>query len=349
MEDIFSPSKDIKPDASALNLEDALVKDDSKYGTELKRAFERLRVSELAAHSVIQSEIGFQTLHRIICEGRAAMDDLTNQHLFASSANHQDNPLRTIGTELLRSHADAIETITHRADEAFRRIAKLLEKGSLSREQFVNLLTCYQKSDHRFDIDCDPTQELYVKLTRDSQISDLESFDSDERWFYAPTHFDALDFFIENTRLTAADTILDLGSGEGLASLYLNHRTPANVIGVEIDPSYLELANYRARKSPLASITDHSRLSFRQADFRGLDLSQASVILWYQPLKEPYGRWFIQEHLVPLAIAGHKFSIWVFDDCTSFFGSTNYFTEEAVFRADRHRPVARIYTTKCSE
>ena len=90
---------------------------------------------------------------------------------------------------------------------------------------------------------------------------------------FVPTPPKIVDAMLKLARITAADVIYDLGSGDGRIVITASQQYGARGIGVEIDPELIKEATKRARK---AGVADH--VTFLQADLFKTDLSEASVV-----------------------------------------------------------------------
>jgi SAM-dependent methyltransferase len=77
-------------------------------------------------------------------------------------------------------------------------------------------------------------------------------------------------------RVTAYDTVYDLGSGDGRIVIAAAHDRGARGVGYEIDPALVAQATDRARKLGLAD-----RVTFTQADLFQADLHPATVVTLY--------------------------------------------------------------------
>jgi SAM-dependent methyltransferase len=76
--------------------------------------------------------------------------------------------------------------------------------------------------------------------------------------------------------VTAGDIVYDLGSGDGRILIAAARDRGARGVGLEIDPALVARSTERARRLGLAD-----RLSFRQQDLFGADLSPATVVTLY--------------------------------------------------------------------
>ncbi len=98
-----------------------------------------------------------------------------------------------------------------------------------------------------------------------------------ENVFYQPTPARHIFALIHEAHLTAADTLIDLGSGLGHVPLLVSAATGARAIGIEFEPAYVTSARTSAQKLNL------DRVSFQLQDARDADLSAGTVIYLYTP------------------------------------------------------------------
>lgn len=95
--------------------------------------------------------------------------------------------------------------------------------------------------------------------------------------FYQPTPARHIFHLLRLTALTAADVLIDLGSGLGHVPLLASICTGARCIGIEREAAYVALARRRAQQLKL------DRVSFFQQDARDADLSTGTVFYLYTP------------------------------------------------------------------
>jgi hypothetical protein len=98
-----------------------------------------------------------------------------------------------------------------------------------------------------------------------------------ETVFYQPTPARHIFHMIGMTALTAADVLVDLGSGLGHVPLLASICTPARGIGIELEAAYVK----RARQC--AQGLDLDRVMFLQEDARTADFSTGTVFYLYTP------------------------------------------------------------------
>ncbi|RZL92196.1 MAG: methyltransferase domain-containing protein, partial [Variovorax sp.] len=76
--------------------------------------------------------------------------------------------------------------------------------------------------------------------------------------------------------VTAADRVVDLGSGDGKIAIAAARNHGASANGLEFNPKLVELSNQRAGQAGVAD-----KVSFKQADIFETDFSSASVVTMY--------------------------------------------------------------------
>ena len=89
---------------------------------------------------------------------------------------------------------------------------------------------------------------------------------------WVPTPQELVDTMLDMAEVTADDLVIDLGAGDGRVVISAAHRG-ARAIGVELDPSLVELATTNAAAAGVSALTE-----FVTADIFEFDLSAASVI-----------------------------------------------------------------------
>jgi hypothetical protein len=98
-----------------------------------------------------------------------------------------------------------------------------------------------------------------------------------EKVFYQPTPARHIFSLIRLTALTAADVLVDLGSGMGHVALLVSICTPARSTGIELEAAYVERAQQCAQRLNLNKVT------FLQQDARVADLTAGTVFYLYTP------------------------------------------------------------------
>jgi SAM-dependent methyltransferase len=93
---------------------------------------------------------------------------------------------------------------------------------------------------------------------------------------FAATPQPIADAMLKLARVTAADVVYDLGSGDGRIVILAAQKYGARGVGVEIIPRLVELSRAVAREGEVAD-----RVTFIEGDLFTADISQATVVtLW---------------------------------------------------------------------
>lgn len=93
---------------------------------------------------------------------------------------------------------------------------------------------------------------------------------------YVPTPQVIVDRMLQFANVTAADFVIDLGSGDGRIVRTAARAIGASGFGVDIDPELVERSNAAARKEGIAE-----RAKFLQQDVFKADVSKATVVTLY--------------------------------------------------------------------
>ena len=93
---------------------------------------------------------------------------------------------------------------------------------------------------------------------------------------FVPTPNDVVDKMLEMAKVTAKDTVYDLGCGDGRIVITAAQKYRARAVGIDIDPKRIEEANANAKA---AKVTD--RVRFVEADLFESDISEATVVSLY--------------------------------------------------------------------
>ncbi len=93
---------------------------------------------------------------------------------------------------------------------------------------------------------------------------------------YVPTPWVIVDEMLKLADITAADTVYDLGSGDGRLVITSAKRFGARGVGIELEEKLVELARAQARNEGVAG-----RVSFTQGDLFEADYRNASVVTLY--------------------------------------------------------------------
>ena len=93
---------------------------------------------------------------------------------------------------------------------------------------------------------------------------------------FAATPMAVADAMLRLARVTPADVVYDLGSGDGRIVILAAQKYGARAVGIEIDPQLVALSRQVARDGEVAS-----RATFVQGNFFTADISAATVVtLW---------------------------------------------------------------------
>ena len=92
---------------------------------------------------------------------------------------------------------------------------------------------------------------------------------------WVPTPQPTVDAMLDMAKLTKADFLVDLGSGDGITVITADRRG-ARAMGIEFNPDMVALAQKRAEE---AGVT--ARAKFVQGDFFKTDFSQANVLTMF--------------------------------------------------------------------
>lgn len=93
---------------------------------------------------------------------------------------------------------------------------------------------------------------------------------------YVPTPPEVVDAMLSLGRVTAADVVYDLGSGDGRIPIEAARRHGARGVGIELDPKLVRLAKAGARQAGV-----QRQVRFTRADIFKADLSEATVVTLY--------------------------------------------------------------------
>lgn len=93
---------------------------------------------------------------------------------------------------------------------------------------------------------------------------------------FVPTPNEVVDKMLELAAVTAADTVYDLGCGDGRIVITAAQRYHARGVGIDIDPRRIGEATYHARQAGVAE-----RVRFVEADLFTADIREATVVTLY--------------------------------------------------------------------
>jgi precorrin-6B methylase 2 len=138
---------------------------------------------------------------------------------------------------------------------------------------------------------------------------------------WVPTPEGLIAKMLDMTKVTAADTVIDLGSGDGRTVIAAAKRG-AKALGIEYNPDMVELSKRNAEKAGVAG-----KANFMKADIFESDFSQATVITMYLlPTINVKLRPKILDLKPGTRIVSHAFTMddWQADQTESFDGRTAY-------------------------
>jgi precorrin-6B methylase 2 len=138
---------------------------------------------------------------------------------------------------------------------------------------------------------------------------------------WVPTPEGLIAKMLDMTKVTAADTVIDLGSGDGRTVIAAAKRG-AKALGIEYNPDMVELSKRNAEKAGVAG-----KANFMKADLFESDFSQATVITMYLlPTINLKLRPKILDLKPGTRIVSHAFTMddWQADQTESFDGRTAY-------------------------
>lgn len=93
---------------------------------------------------------------------------------------------------------------------------------------------------------------------------------------YFPTPQRAVDEMLDMAKVTSADYLIDLGSGDGRIPITAAKRFGTKALGVDIDPELISEARENAEKSGVAQ-----KVNFDKQDLFQTDISRANVLTMF--------------------------------------------------------------------
>jgi precorrin-6B methylase 2 len=93
---------------------------------------------------------------------------------------------------------------------------------------------------------------------------------------YVPTPQNVVDAMLAMARVTTADIVYDLGSGDGRIPISAAAQYRARGVGIEIDSFHLREAYDNLKKAGVGG-----RVRFLEADFFAVDISEATVVTMF--------------------------------------------------------------------
>jgi cyclopropane fatty-acyl-phospholipid synthase-like methyltransferase len=123
---------------------------------------------------------------------------------------------------------------------------------------------------------------------------------------FVPTPQTVVYQMLELARLTADDVLYDLGSGDGRIPVLAAQRFGARAVGIELDPSLVDISRQIARDNDL-----DGKVVFREADLFAADISAATVVTLYlsSPVNARLERKLKRELPVGARIVSREFPI----------------------------------------
>ena len=129
---------------------------------------------------------------------------------------------------------------------------------------------------------------------------------------FVPTPVEVVDRMLEMARVTPADVVYDLGSGEGGIIIRAAQKFGARGVGIEIDADLVRKAQANAFREKVEHLTE-----FRVQDALSVDVSEATVVTLYMlPEFNAKLRPILDRQLKPGArVISHDFPVegWVPD------------------------------------
>jgi protein-L-isoaspartate O-methyltransferase len=122
---------------------------------------------------------------------------------------------------------------------------------------------------------------------------------------YVPTPNDVVAAMLDLAEVTEADTVYDLGSGDGRVVIAAARDRGAHAVGIEIDPELAEQSREAVRAAGLAD-----RVTIRRGDIFKQDLTPATVVAMYlKPLVNVQLRPQFDQLRPGTRIVSHMFSM----------------------------------------
>ena len=148
-----------------------------------------------------------------------------------------------------------------------------------------------------------------------------------ETVFYQPTPARHIFHMIGMTAFTAADVLVDLGSGLGHVPLLVSICTPARGIGIEWEAAYVERARQCAQR------LDLDRVMFLQEDARTADFSTGTVFYLYTPFTGSILRAVLDR--LSCEAASRPIRICSYGPCTSVIAGERWLETSSKLDPDR--------------
>ena len=140
---------------------------------------------------------------------------------------------------------------------------------------------------------------------------------------FVPTPNEVVDKMLEMAKVTAKDTVYDLGCGDGRIVITAAQKYGARAVGIDIDPKRIEEANANAKAAKVAG-----RVKFVEADLFESDISEATVVTLYllTRLNEKLKPKLLKELKPGTRVVSHAFDMgdWKPEATASVSASTVY-------------------------
>ncbi len=144
---------------------------------------------------------------------------------------------------------------------------------------------------------------------------------------YQPTPARHIFDLIDRTALNENDVLVDLGSGLGHVALVASICTRARVIGIELEPVYIDCARQSAERLDLKNVT------FIQQDVRAAELSNGTVFYLYAPFTGNMLR--VVMDALRREGARREIRICMFGPCTATVADEDWLETVGFLQADR--------------
>ncbi|MGO9435905.1 MAG: hypothetical protein ACLPH3_08045 [Terracidiphilus sp.] len=173
----------------------------------------------------------------------------------------------------------------------------------------------------------DSLDELIRGVLPFEEPSDAPAPAEPEMVFYQPTPARHIFTLIGLTQLTAADVLVDLGSGLGHVPLLVSICTRARSVGIELEATYVERARQCAESLHL------DRVAFINQDAREADLSEGTVFYLYTPFSGSILRCVLDR--LRREAANRRIRICTYGPCTSVVAEERWLKTAAAPETDR--------------
>jgi hypothetical protein len=175
-----------------------------------------------------------------------------------------------------------VESVRAKLEAANAAIYQLIRGEVRGSGASSSLLRCIQICRERAEavadgVSYDHLDELLSGVFELHEPSHADVHPGCEMVFYQPTPVRHILRLMEACALSAADVLVDLGSGLGHVAMLASILTGAQSIGVETEAAYVASARHSAQSLGL------SKVAFLQQDARDADLSNGTVFYLYTP------------------------------------------------------------------